>query len=441
MPIFEEKLISPLAIRFTQQRIRETFKDGHEIEATITQMRAVPGHGDYDIILEVPFPSIEIIRWSEYGRSAGGEDHWFSFDNRRLYCLQRVAAEYWPKRVGVIVEVLYADSGTIRKKLDSRTHGLSVSIGHAFAAEDELQQWVWRQAVLARSPPGCFALEAEAAVSADDSKASVCELTDATAGPSSFQKSSCGYESKVCEIPAQAQIGGNREQPCTETTLPPSDNPLTALIGQLLTSEAHTAEKEQTSSTTESPPDNSLSALIGHFLELKTQEQRLQPVEHVSDDAHSTCMSEHAETADTEVGTMSEPATSSPSAASCETNLASASDEEEQVPKNAPASDEEEQVPKHCHATPTKKQQLQDKSVTKDCHSKPKGRNQVQRVQAARAELHMAQCQMAQWQMASWQSSQMAQWQQASFHLQARAAQAAQAAQWQRAQETQAAWY
>lgn len=180
MPLFEEKLISPLAIRFTQNRIRTTFRDGREVESTIRELAASLGDSDsdYDGIIEAPFPAIEIIRWSPGGRKEGAQEHWFTFDNRRLYCLQRFAVECWPKRVAAKVEVLYADSGGIRKKLDTQTLGLKVFIGHAFATGDELIEWSWRRAVEARAPPGVFALKCEDYIAADDAKRSLHDLAD-----------------------------------------------------------------------------------------------------------------------------------------------------------------------------------------------------------------------------------------------------------------------
>lgn len=232
MPIYEEKLICPLAVRFTQQRIRETFKDGHDVEATIDEITAVPGVDGYDIILDMPFPCIEIVRWSANGRGAGRDDHWFSFDNRRLYCLQRAASECWPKRVAIPVHVLYADAGTIRKKLDSRTQGLSVSIGHAFATPDELETWAWRNVVQGRAPPGLeVSMLAEEAVSADDSKTRVSDLLDA---------------------PSPASVG--------QVAVPssPPGGVLTSLIGQLLELESKDSgdQKSDEDSSTASPDES-----------------------------------------------------------------------------------------------------------------------------------------------------------------------------------------
>jgi len=229
MPLYEEKLISPLAVRFTQQRIRTTFRDGRDVEASINEISAGTGAGDYDIILTAPFPTIEIIRYSPNGRGAGGQgndDHWFSFDNRRLYCLQRMAAEHWPKHVGVAVEVLYADNGAIRKKLDSLSCGLTVSIGHAFATADELDEWDWQQdiEVHERAPPGLsFATKAEAAVDADDAKSSVSELMDAPGALSAFDRLAKAFADS--ELPASAPVrcrtasdDSGRDTPSTAAT-------------------------------------------------------------------------------------------------------------------------------------------------------------------------------------------------------------------------------
>lgn len=225
MPIYEEKLISPLAVRFSQQRIRSTFKDGHEVEETIKEITAVAGVGDYDLILEAPFPTIEIIRWSAGGRGAGKKDHWFTFDNRRLYCLHRMATEYWPKRVAVAVHVLYADAGAIRKKLDSRTQGLSVSIGHAFDPADKLQKWTWQDAVQGSLPPGLdISMQVEAALSADDAKASVDDLLQSPG------------QCFVRSFPKQGTLNAAVAQP-------PQEASLTGLIGQLLDLKQQDAEQ------------------------------------------------------------------------------------------------------------------------------------------------------------------------------------------------------
>lgn len=250
MPIYEEKLISPLAIRFTQQRIRQTFRDGREIEATCEEITTGPAVGDYDVVLHAPFPTIEIIRYSPHGRSASGQgddDHWFTFDNRRLYCLQRIAASHWPKRVGASVEVLYADTGAIRKKFDSMTCGISVSIGHAFAVGDELDEWDWHQDVEERAPPGlALASNAEAGVFADDAKTSVSDLMEAPGVPSSFDRLAKAFAASelAAAVPLRSRTISEDSTAAPETPeeltatwgeapdeSAPSNNPLDSLVG------------------------------------------------------------------------------------------------------------------------------------------------------------------------------------------------------------------
>jgi len=190
MPLYEEKLISPLAVRFTQSHIRPVFQHGGDLEATIKEIKARPGIGCYDVILEAPFPAIEIIRWHQRDSSKTEPDtkHWFTLDNRRLYCLQRVAADLWPRCVGVAVEALYNATEGIQRKDDSHTVGRSVGIGHSPKALTG--HWDWREAVST-----AVDAEAEAAalkkLSAEDRKAAVAELEDAGSSPGTALERLC----------------------------------------------------------------------------------------------------------------------------------------------------------------------------------------------------------------------------------------------------------
>eukprot|EP00416_Gambierdiscus_australes_P023983 CAMPEP_0171071276 /NCGR_PEP_ID=MMETSP0766_2-20121228/10233_1 /TAXON_ID=439317 /ORGANISM="Gambierdiscus australes, Strain CAWD 149" /LENGTH=491 /DNA_ID=CAMNT_0011527809 /DNA_START=37 /DNA_END=1512 /DNA_ORIENTATION=- len=201
MPVFEQKLVSPLAVRFTQEHIRTTFRDGQRLEDSIRQIKAVPGTGEYHLILEAPFPNIEIIRWrtpchgqagtASRGRSeadlrlgSSGEErtdaeHWFTLDNRRLYCLQLAAMEHWPSRVAVVVDLLYADAGRIWKKYDSSTCGRSVTIGHSTKGPS-ISRWDWY--VMAQQEPSHSDVALQA-VGADDGKTTVEALQDAPEEP------------------------------------------------------------------------------------------------------------------------------------------------------------------------------------------------------------------------------------------------------------------
>lgn len=183
MPLYEDKLINPLAVRFTQEHIRPVFQDGTDLEETVRQIRTKPGTGGYDILLKVPFESIEVIRWHK--RDTSGEEaearRWFTFDNRRLYCMQRAAAALWPLRVGVEVQALYAATDGSHRKDNSSTAGRIVHIGHSMKMLTDT--WSWRDVVASRGTDAEVAAAFEH-VSLDEQRSSVKELEDAPAQPS-----------------------------------------------------------------------------------------------------------------------------------------------------------------------------------------------------------------------------------------------------------------
>jgi hypothetical protein len=166
MPLFEEKLVSPLAVRFSQTRIRPTFQNGYPVEQSLAQieMAIPPTDSGYDVLLDAPFPPIEVIRWrpklreddgraveDDSGSAMLGEECWFTFDNRRLYCLQRAAMNQWPHSVAAVVRVMY-DVPTIKsavRKFRTTTLGRSVVISRR---HDVVPQacWDWNQEVANR---------------------------------------------------------------------------------------------------------------------------------------------------------------------------------------------------------------------------------------------------------------------------------------------------
>jgi hypothetical protein len=160
MPLYEEKLISPLAIRFSQPRIRSTFRDGHTLEETLAQVSTVtaPADSAYDAVLAAPFPPIEVVRWrpklrdadgsalsDETGESLRGEECWFTLDNRRLYCLQNAAAQGLPHSIAAVVRVMY-DIPTVKsiaRKFKTTTSGSSVKVA-AHHDEVPICTWGWQ---------------------------------------------------------------------------------------------------------------------------------------------------------------------------------------------------------------------------------------------------------------------------------------------------------
>ncbi|CAE7237832.1 rsgA [Symbiodinium natans] len=155
----------PFSIRFSQARIRPTFQDGREVEASMEQIAAVscpegPLQQRYDVLLRAPFPPIEIIRWwpklreedgetllDENGKTILGEPCWFTFDNRRLYCLQAAAIKNWPSRSAAVVHVMHdlPVSKCAPKKFRTTDLGCSVRISRR---DDVVPKatWTWMEA-------------------------------------------------------------------------------------------------------------------------------------------------------------------------------------------------------------------------------------------------------------------------------------------------------
>lgn len=231
MPLYEEKLICPLAVRFTQEHIRPVFQDGRHLEDTIRQIKQKPGIDEYDAILEVPFDAIEIIRWRKRDESGAEPDsrHWFTFDNRRLYCLQRCAIALWPKRVGIVVQALYAATDGSHRKDNSLTAGRRVWIGHSLKALTA--GWDWRDAL-----PTSTGTEEEKqqiqkvydVLARDDKRAGYPDLCDAPAPPSMldlfFQGGGESAESKVTEIPRRADSEDSTAEPSSPRSAIVSDD-------------------------------------------------------------------------------------------------------------------------------------------------------------------------------------------------------------------------
>ncbi|CAJ1384809.1 unnamed protein product [Effrenium voratum] len=187
MPVYEEKVISPLAVRFSQEHIRTTFRNSLPLDDVVALVEAQEGFGPYDVVLKAPFPNIEVARWrpsrskSQYGMASTPEDavHWFAKDNRRLYVLQRAATKLWPKKVGVEVDVLFTVPSELLKKYDSSTAGLFAALG-----ESHCKSCIWNWMSAVSPPSGSINMFLEKAamrrLELDDS---LCTLTDLVSLP------------------------------------------------------------------------------------------------------------------------------------------------------------------------------------------------------------------------------------------------------------------
>ncbi|CAE6952054.1 unnamed protein product [Symbiodinium sp. CCMP2592] len=159
MPLYEERLINPLSVRFSQDRMWEEFSDGRPVEETVWEIAANGGEDGYDLLLSPPFPSVEIVRLrqqrregstgivNERGERLYGEESWFTFDNRRLYCLQRAALLHWPRRTAIVAKVLFdmPDVRSARHKFRSTSDGRSIKVSRN---DGSLHfTWSWEEAL------------------------------------------------------------------------------------------------------------------------------------------------------------------------------------------------------------------------------------------------------------------------------------------------------
>mmetsp|Transcript_13075 Transcript_13075/g.30542 ORF Transcript_13075/g.30542 Transcript_13075/m.30542 type:complete len:529 (-) Transcript_13075:145-1731(-) len=170
MPLYEEKLISPLAILYSQARIRPTFQDGRELLQSTKAIEAVEcdivrsGSPGYSLLLQAPFPPIEVVRISP---DKSDKERWITFDNRRLCCLQRAAAAHWPRLSAVVVRVLYdfpVEKHAARKMAHTAA-GRSVNICRLY--DESHDTWDWMAQTKSSNASAEASKKALAAVRAD----------------------------------------------------------------------------------------------------------------------------------------------------------------------------------------------------------------------------------------------------------------------------------
>lgn len=110
----ESIMVSPLDLAFSQNVIYLRFTDGKSVDDAVWQIRHRKATDDEncDIVLQPPFPMIEILKWrpklrdgdgkpllDSQGGNKFGTERSFSLDNRRLYALQRAAIAHYPKKM------------------------------------------------------------------------------------------------------------------------------------------------------------------------------------------------------------------------------------------------------------------------------------------------------------------------------------------------------
>lgn len=164
-------MVSPLDLAFSQNVIYLRFTDGKSVDDAVWQIRHRKATDDEncDIVLQPPFPMIEILKWrpklrdgdgkpllDSQGGNKFGTERSFSLDNRRLYALQRAAIAHYPKKCHVAVLEITSHAKIIRhmRKFRTRTNGLSITItewsgvGRDNARNfNAMRVWDWQTAV------------------------------------------------------------------------------------------------------------------------------------------------------------------------------------------------------------------------------------------------------------------------------------------------------
>lgn len=160
--------MDPLELRFSQRKMRNVFADGKLIADSVKQVRPVRRTAEEQSIygapyrLEAPFPPIEVLRFrcklrdETTGRPLQDpvtkkemfekEESWFTLDNRRLYCLQRVAVNLLPERctVDTVAEIRKERRLREIRKFRTLDGGRSINVGSVVDGVP-FQTWSWME--------------------------------------------------------------------------------------------------------------------------------------------------------------------------------------------------------------------------------------------------------------------------------------------------------
>lgn len=136
--VWEEKWVSPLAVRFSQGKIHPFFHERGPISEVLLQIHSTPDAAGKRCYIEPPFPPMRLLHLKNFGCLA-------TLDNRRLYALQRYALQEWPK-VCVVKALCVEELTPTRlkaenRKFTNRTSGLEIEIESRSNAFDTFS-WV-----------------------------------------------------------------------------------------------------------------------------------------------------------------------------------------------------------------------------------------------------------------------------------------------------------
>ncbi|CAE7396581.1 Slc47a1, partial [Symbiodinium pilosum] len=148
--VWEERWISPLAVRFSQGKIHPFFHERGPISEVMLQIKLKAEEGKRSKRIEPPFPPVRLLHLKEQGVLV-------TLDNRRLYALQRFALQEWP--TPCLVRALCVDELTPtrlraeNRKFTNRLCGLQLEVESRSNAFDTFS-WV-TEAAQTEAPRFC----------------------------------------------------------------------------------------------------------------------------------------------------------------------------------------------------------------------------------------------------------------------------------------------
>lgn len=164
-------VLNPLAVGFSQPRIKPEFMDGSSFDDAIAACHTEPcdvdASGRFEwVLLSPPFPAIEVVPWRPKlrkpdgtalkdpttGAPRRGKERWFTLDNRRLHCLQRAAIEAWPKLCYVPVRIMkdLPEDGHALRKFKTTSEGASIALAGSKDSIQDATLWDWYAALQSR---------------------------------------------------------------------------------------------------------------------------------------------------------------------------------------------------------------------------------------------------------------------------------------------------
>lgn len=142
--VWEERWVSPLAVRFSQGKIHPFFHERGPISEVLLQIHSTADEEGNIRYIDPPFPPMRLLHLKPFGVLV-------TLDNRRLYALQRFALQEWPQvclvKALCVEELTPTRLKAENRKFTNRTCGLEIEIESRSNAFDTFS-WVTEAARL-----------------------------------------------------------------------------------------------------------------------------------------------------------------------------------------------------------------------------------------------------------------------------------------------------